>query len=121
LGGAYKKQENLEAFARTDATHSKVTSSEMTLAVALVAVAPRWEISGLGSVCLNLSVLGNDLLKRMTKKVHTAEDDILVLRSQLGDSKAFKALARAWHERLWCHARRTPGRDDMAWEASQEA
>ena len=48
-------------------------------------------------------------------------DELLVLESQEGDPAAFEALVERWQERLWRHAWRLVGREDMAWDVLQEA
>ncbi|MGO9115324.1 MAG: RNA polymerase sigma factor [Thermoguttaceae bacterium] len=48
-------------------------------------------------------------------------DELLVLRSQEGDAKAFEALVGRWQQRLWRHAWRLSGDESDAWDALQEA
>jgi RNA polymerase sigma-70 factor (ECF subfamily) len=47
-------------------------------------------------------------------------DELLVLRCREGDAGAFEALIDRWQERLWRHAWRLTGREDVAWDAIQE-
>ncbi len=47
-------------------------------------------------------------------------DELLVLRCQEGDPAAFEELVSRWQERLWRHAWRLMGREDMAWDVLQE-
>jgi len=48
-------------------------------------------------------------------------DEWLILACQDGDADAFNRLVARWQKPLWRHARRVTGRDDLAWEALQEA
>lgn len=48
-------------------------------------------------------------------------DELLVLRCQAGEHAAFDLLIRRWQRRLWGYARRLTGREDAAWDATQEA
>ena len=48
-------------------------------------------------------------------------DELLVLACQNGDAHAFERLVARWQKPLWRHARRVTGRDDLAWDALQEA
>ncbi len=48
-------------------------------------------------------------------------DELLVLACQDGDARAFERLVARWQKPLWRHARRVTGRDDLAWDALQEA
>jgi len=47
-------------------------------------------------------------------------DEMLVLRCQDGDRRAFDELVGRWQERLWRHARVLTGDDDADWDALQE-
>lgn len=48
-------------------------------------------------------------------------DELLVLRCQEGDARAFDELIGRWQERLWRHAWRLTGSQDAAWDVIQEA
>ncbi len=48
------------------------------------------------------------------------EDELLVVRCQLGEAPAFDALIARWHPPLWQYARRLTGRDDAAADTVQE-
>jgi RNA polymerase sigma factor (sigma-70 family) len=48
------------------------------------------------------------------------ENELLVLRCQEGDAKAFEELVKAWQERLWRHAWRLSGDEATAWDVLQE-
>ncbi len=48
-------------------------------------------------------------------------DELRVLACQDGDARAFERLVARWQKPLWRHARRVTGRDDLAWDALQEA
>lgn len=48
-------------------------------------------------------------------------DELLVLAAQGGERAAFAELAARWEARLWRHARRVTGSDELAWDASQDA
>lgn len=56
----------------------------------------------------------------MTQRERIA-DELLVLKSQEGDWEAFEQLVGRWQERLWRHAWRLLGQEDMAWDVLQEA
>jgi RNA polymerase sigma-70 factor (ECF subfamily) len=49
-----------------------------------------------------------------------AEDELLVIRCQLGEPAAFDALIRRWEEPLWRYARRLTGQDDAADDVAQD-
>jgi len=51
----------------------------------------------------------------------TVTDELLVLESQEGDPAAFEQLVGRWQERLWRHAWRLLGQEDLAWDVLQEA
>lgn len=48
-------------------------------------------------------------------------DELLVLRSQEGSREAFQRLVTRWQERLWRHAHRLTGREDVAWDVIQDS
>lgn len=48
-------------------------------------------------------------------------NELLVIRCQGGDSRAFEQLVESWQERLWRHAWRLTGDEDAAWDVMQEA
>ena len=48
-------------------------------------------------------------------------DEMLVLRSQAGETAALELLVGRWQRRLWRHAYRLTGREDATWDAVQEA
>ena len=47
-------------------------------------------------------------------------DEVLVLRAQAGDERAFTSLVERWQDRLWRHALRLTGEQDTAWDVVQE-
>jgi RNA polymerase sigma-70 factor (ECF subfamily) len=49
------------------------------------------------------------------------DNELLVLRCQEGDVGAFDELVGRWQERLWRHAWRLTGDENVAWDALQEA
>ncbi len=49
----------------------------------------------------------------------TIYDELLVLRCQEGDSKAFEELVGRWQPRLWRYARQFTGDHDAAWDSVQ--
>ena len=49
------------------------------------------------------------------------KEELLVLRSQEGDTAAFGELVDRWQERLWRHAWRLTGDEQAAWDVLQEA
>ena len=48
-------------------------------------------------------------------------DEMLVMRCQDGSDRAMQILARRWQRRLWRYAMRLTGRDETAWDVTQEA
>ena len=48
-------------------------------------------------------------------------DELLVMRCQDGEAESLADLVARWQRRLWRHACRLTGREDAAWEVSQEA
>ena len=58
------------------------------------------------------------MMKRTRREI---ADELCVLACQDGDSRAFDRLVKRWQKPLWLHARRVTGRDDLAWDALQEA
>jgi len=48
------------------------------------------------------------------------QDELLVVRCQLGDRAAFDELIERWHARLWKYARRITGSDEAADDAAQD-
>ena len=48
-------------------------------------------------------------------------DEMLVMRRQDGSARAMQLLARRWQRRLWRYAMRLTGRDETAWDVTQEA
>ncbi len=49
----------------------------------------------------------------------TIHEELLVLRCQVGDSRAFEELVARWQPRLWRYARQLTGDHDLAWDAIQ--
>ena len=52
--------------------------------------------------------------------LQTREDELLVVRCQLGERQAFDELIDRWHAPLWKYARRLSGSDDAAHEVAQD-
>jgi RNA polymerase sigma-70 factor (ECF subfamily) len=50
----------------------------------------------------------------------TREDELLVVRCQLGERPAFDDLIVRWHEPIWKYVRRVTGDDDVAQDAVQD-
>ncbi len=48
------------------------------------------------------------------------EDELLVIRCQLGDRSAFDELTERWHPPLWKYVRRLAGNDDAAKDVAQD-
>jgi len=48
------------------------------------------------------------------------ENELLVLKCQMGDTKAFEELVNRWQKRLWRHAYQLTGDRDTAWDAVQD-
>lgn len=48
------------------------------------------------------------------------EDELLVIRCQLGDRSAFDELTERWHPPLWKYVRRLAGEDDAAKDVAQD-
>ena len=60
--------------------------------------------------------LGPDQTSSLTHK----EDELLVVRCQLGERSAFEELTERWHLPLWKYVRRVAGDDDAASDAIQD-
>jgi RNA polymerase sigma-70 factor (ECF subfamily) len=60
--------------------------------------------------------LGPDQTSSLTDK----EDELLVVRCQLGERSAFEELTERWHLPLWKYVRRVAGDDDAASDAIQD-
>ena len=52
--------------------------------------------------------------------LHRSEDELLVVRCQLGEPEAFDDLIARWHDPLWQYIRRMSGRDDEAQDILQD-
>ena len=48
------------------------------------------------------------------------EDELLVVRCQLGERPAFDELVERWHGPVWKYVRRVAGGDDAAWDVAQD-
>jgi RNA polymerase sigma factor (sigma-70 family) len=48
------------------------------------------------------------------------EDELLVIRCQLGERPAFDELVERWHGPVWKYVRRMAGGDDAAWDVAQD-
>ena len=48
------------------------------------------------------------------------EDELLVIRCQLGERPAFDELVERWHGPVWKYVRRVAGGDDAAWDVAQD-
>jgi RNA polymerase sigma factor (sigma-70 family) len=48
------------------------------------------------------------------------EDELLVIRCQLGERPAFEELVERWHPPVWKYIRRVAGDDDAAWDVAQD-
>jgi RNA polymerase sigma factor (sigma-70 family) len=48
------------------------------------------------------------------------EDELLVIRCQLGERPAFDELVERWHGPVWKYVRRVSGGDDAAWDVAQD-
>jgi RNA polymerase sigma factor (sigma-70 family) len=48
------------------------------------------------------------------------EDELLVIRCQLGERPAFDELVERWHGPVWKYVRRVAGGDDAAWDIAQD-
>ena len=57
----------------------------------------------------------------MTRTPEQIFNELLVLRCQDGESRAFGELIELWHERLWRHARRLTTDPSLADDAMQDA
>jgi RNA polymerase sigma factor (sigma-70 family) len=56
----------------------------------------------------------------LTPVADTREDELLVVRCQLGERSAFDELIERWHPSLWEYVRRVTGDDDSAQDAVQD-
>ncbi|MHC4574223.1 MAG: RNA polymerase sigma factor [Planctomycetota bacterium] len=69
----------------------------------------------------NLSHSSYDLYYRiMRKSWDQIYDELLVLKCQQGDSRAFDDLVGRWQKRLWRYAFQATGSDSAAWDIVQE-
>lgn len=57
----------------------------------------------------------------MHKTLDQLQTELLVMKCQAGDSRAFDALVQRWQRRVWQFAYRLLGREDEAWELTQES
>jgi len=48
------------------------------------------------------------------------EDELLVIRCQLGERSAFDELVERWHPQVWQYIRRVAGDEDAAWDVAQD-
>jgi RNA polymerase sigma-70 factor (ECF subfamily) len=55
-----------------------------------------------------------------TDPARRTEDELLVIRCQLGEPAAFDELIHRWEEPLWRYARRVTGHDDAADDVTQD-
>jgi RNA polymerase sigma factor (sigma-70 family) len=53
-------------------------------------------------------------------RADAADDELLVVRCQLGEPEAFEALIARWHTPLWKYLRRVTGEDEAAADSVQE-
>jgi len=56
----------------------------------------------------------------MAKSPEQIYDELLVLRSQEGDLRAFEELVARWQKRIWRHAYHLIGQEDAAWDVVQD-
>jgi RNA polymerase sigma factor (sigma-70 family) len=74
----------------------------------------------LSSFSTTIEVNGNTYVTDTLKDLHIREDELLVVRCQLGERQAFDELIDRWHAPLWKYARRLSGSDDAAHEVAQD-
>ncbi len=60
------------------------------------------------------------MIYRMSDSREQIIDQILVMDSQAGSTKAMEMLVRRWQKRLWHHAYRLIGDSEGAWDVMQE-
>ena len=48
------------------------------------------------------------------------QDELVVIRCQLGERPAFDELVERWHGPVWKYIRRVAGSDDAAWDVAQD-
>jgi len=65
---------------------------------------------------ITVDPLGQD----QTSSLRHKEDELLVVRCQLGERSAFEELTERWHLPLWKYVRRVAGNDDAASDAMQD-
>jgi RNA polymerase sigma factor (sigma-70 family) len=53
-------------------------------------------------------------------ELRAKEDELLVIRCQLGERSAFDELTERWHPPLWKYVRRLAGEDDAAKDVAQD-
>ena len=57
----------------------------------------------------------------MSKTRNQLYDELLIIKCQQGNVKAFNELVGRWQERLWQYAYRVTGSETAAWDIVQEA
>ncbi len=60
------------------------------------------------------------MIAATTPGADAREDELLVVRCQLGERPAFDELIERWHQPLWKYVRRVTGDDDAARDAVQD-
>lgn len=60
------------------------------------------------------------MIAATTPVADAREDELLVVRCQLGERPAFDELIERWHQPLWKYVRRVTGDDDAAHDAVQD-
>lgn len=60
------------------------------------------------------------MIQSDTTEARALEDELLVVRCQLGEARAFDQLIQRWHGPIWEYAQRQAGRDDAARDIVQE-
>lgn len=63
---------------------------------------------------------GNRLSNMAEQGGHTADDELIAVRCQLGEADAFNELIRRWNDPIWRYVRRLAGNDDDAAEMVQD-
>ena len=61
------------------------------------------------------------LLRVMTGRIATIENQLLVMDAQEGSRVALEELVRRWYSRLWQHARRLTDDEQAAWDITQRS
>lgn len=78
------------------------------------------DVSHIESMIFEPFDLRKRLFDKMRESTESLHDEILVLRSQQGQSDAFEELVRRWQKRLWARAFRVTRDAEASWDIVQD-